>query len=266
YNVYSFRDDSASLNSVSINLNSTKDHLLDLSLTSNPTADEPAAVESTMLKDINRPSSRPVSPHDLPPPPPELATSSSRTFTSSSSSSKHEQKTWQPTVTEAIVPAHILHNVADSPVHAPPPKVTPPQPPFGPPVGSGAGKMFMPTTEQIGNGVSLPSSGDPLPPPPAAARTASTKSGCSSREDLLSEQTPSRATVREIPVLRTSSTAPTAVLEYKMPGLKAYHHGDVQVKNYVIFIVATRICILCVCAIRPKIASRRPVCDAMDVS
>ncbi|VDL77864.1 unnamed protein product [Nippostrongylus brasiliensis] len=58
-------------------------------------------------------------------------------------------------------------------------------------------------------------------------------SGGSSREDLLSEQAPSRATVREIPVLRTSSTAPTVqLLEYKMPGLSGYHHGDVQDEYY----------------------------------
>lgn len=58
------------------------------------------------------------------------------------------------------------------------------------------------------------------------------QSGCSSREDLLSEQAPSRATVREIPVLRTtSSTVPSShhLLEYKMPSISSYHHGDVQV-------------------------------------
>lgn len=43
-----FRDDTASLNSVSLSLNTTKDNVLDVSLTSNPTVDEKSAVESTM--------------------------------------------------------------------------------------------------------------------------------------------------------------------------------------------------------------------------
>ncbi|VDM63069.1 unnamed protein product [Angiostrongylus costaricensis] len=58
------------------------------------------------------------------------------------------------------------------------------------------------------------------------------QSGCSSREDLLSEQAPSRATVREIPVLRSSSSAPTSVLDYKMPSMSACHHGEVQDEYY----------------------------------
>ncbi|KJH44289.1 hypothetical protein DICVIV_09686 [Dictyocaulus viviparus] len=67
-------DDNLSLNSVSINLNSTKDNLLDLSITSNPTIDEKSAMENTILRDVVRPSVRPPSPpHDLPPPPPDLA-------------------------------------------------------------------------------------------------------------------------------------------------------------------------------------------------
>lgn len=58
------------------------------------------------------------------------------------------------------------------------------------------------------------------------------QSGCSSREDLLSEQAPSRATVREIPVLRSSPSAPTSALDYKMPSMSGCHHGEVQDEYY----------------------------------
>ncbi|RCN37613.1 hypothetical protein ANCCAN_16493 [Ancylostoma caninum] len=46
------------------------------------------------------------------------------------------------------------------------------------------------------------------------------------------EKPPSSATVREIPVLRSTSAAPSTVLEYNMPSLSGLHHGDVQDEYY----------------------------------
>ncbi|EPB79215.1 hypothetical protein ANCCEY_01742 [Ancylostoma ceylanicum] len=88
------REENASLNSTSITMNSTKDNLLDVSITSNPTIDEKSAIENSMLTDVAYTNSRPLSPpHDLPPPPPDLAkptTSSSSVLSHAASESQHQ--------------------------------------------------------------------------------------------------------------------------------------------------------------------------------
>ncbi|EYC40448.1 hypothetical protein Y032_0612g669 [Ancylostoma ceylanicum] len=68
------------------------------------------------------------------------------------------------------------------------------------------------------------------PPPPPTATTALSKSQYPSSEQA--EKPPSSATVREIPVLRSTSAAPSTVLEYNMPSLSGLHHGDVQDEYY----------------------------------
>ncbi|EYC40452.1 hypothetical protein Y032_0612g669 [Ancylostoma ceylanicum] len=91
---YEETEENASLNSTSITMNSTKDNLLDVSITSNPTIDEKSAIENSMLTDVAYTNSRPLSPpHDLPPPPPDLAkptTSSSSVLSHAASESQHQ--------------------------------------------------------------------------------------------------------------------------------------------------------------------------------
>ncbi|ULT83602.1 hypothetical protein L3Y34_012681 [Caenorhabditis briggsae] len=241
-------DDNSSLRSASITFDAIRDEqdLLNESFASNPT-DETVLMEKTK-DEMDTTSGRPRSPLDLPPPPPSavlhpnapppppppLSSTEIVGNTTTTTTTHYTPKAWNdPSVTTA-------------------PKI---------PVSSLVGAVPLPsilTQKTSSSSYTAPSypastmSGVPseiAPPPPPLVQSSSSavsyqhhhtssipKSISSSREDLLSEHATSRSTVREIPVHRAPSTAPShsSVFDYRMmpTTTTTYHHVETPSDEY----------------------------------
>ncbi|CAD6189258.1 unnamed protein product [Caenorhabditis auriculariae] len=206
-------EDNASLHSASITLDTTREELqFNESVASNP-IDETVLMHSFRSTKDEKDTERPRSPLDLPPPPTSLAPqptvesaiSASRIYQTPTVWKSAESPRLPTTLIGAQPPPSILSSRSPAPTYS---------------YHSGVTGMSVPPTEAP----PLPPPSPP-PPPPAYLPTSSfPKSDHSSREDLLSEHATSRSTVREIPVQRAPSTAPShsSVFDYRMPS--SYHH------------------------------------------
>ncbi|CAI4224968.1 unnamed protein product [Auanema sp. JU1783] len=269
-------DDDISLNSVSINLDATKDSILNQSITSNPMDETSIVMESTARSE--RPSERPPSPpYDLPPPPVDLK-SSRKEYSlpplplppPPPPPPSLPLKDLRSPIRPAPPPPSILHPtplIAKAkelqqlpftiPTGPPPPPPPPPPASYSDSYKSDRSRISSvydrsasyPLTMTVSHpmvindsradqGMSSPPN-EPPPPPPQPLNTT-TKSGFSSREDLLSENAaPSRSTIREIPVQRAPSAVPSqsTVLDYRMPSSyapPANNDGDEYYRREVI--------------------------------
>ncbi|CAB3399714.1 unnamed protein product [Caenorhabditis bovis] len=246
-------DDNSSLRSASITLDPNREEVdLNESFASNPT-DESAFMQRT--KDEMEASGRPKSPLDLPPPPSSVVHPAgpppppppplpSRPPVEETTTT-YTTKSWTSTTESHETPKIPLSNLSPA---QPPPSIL-----SSKTIGSGY--------PYYSSGMSVPNEAPPPPPPPAPVVSsqnqvntttttttsstyqpyqsggASSKSISSSREDLLSEHATSRSTVREIPVQRAPSTAPshaTSILDYRiMPTTTTtYHHVETPTDEY----------------------------------
>ncbi|CAI5455611.1 unnamed protein product [Caenorhabditis angaria] len=256
-------DDNSSLRSASITFDAKgEEQDLNESFASNPT-DETVLMKQTKDEIMSTTTSRPRSPLDLPPPPssivhpsgpppppPPLTTTEIVGNTISKVTTHYSSPQWKPvTEVEEIPPISSLSAAQ------PPPSILTTKT-VASSSSSGAQSYPYPSTypyqgsasSVVSNMQQYQNQSDPLPPPPPppipAPSSISTsyqplsgpKSLSSSREDLLSEHATSRSTVREIPVQRAPSTAPShsSVFDYRiMPTTTTtYHHVETPTDEY----------------------------------
>ncbi|CAI2356159.1 unnamed protein product [Caenorhabditis sp. 36 PRJEB53466] len=247
-------DDNASLRSASITFDAKGDEqdLLNESFASNPT-DETVLMQRTK-DEMDAASGRPISPLDLPPPPasvilhpkapppppPPLVNTETIGNTVTTTTTVYAPKAWNdPSVTTAPkIPVSSLSGAQPLPSVLSQKTVTSSSSSYAPPSYSASSMSDVPHVAP------------PPPPPPPLHQSSSSaasyhhhhtssipKSISSSREDLLSEHATSRSTVREIPVHRAPSTAPShgSVFDYRiMPATTTttYHHVETPSDEY----------------------------------
>ncbi|CCD62271.2 Apical junction molecule [Caenorhabditis elegans] len=243
-------DDNASLRSASITFDANRDEqdLLNESFASNPT-DETVLMQKTK-DEMDATSERPRSPLDLPPPPasvvlhpsapppppPPLSSTEVVGNTTTTTTTHYAPKTWNdPSITTAPkIPVSLLSGAQPLPSVLTQRTTT---------------SSYSAPNYSASSMSGVPSDVAPPPPLPIPNQSSSSaasyqhhhassisKSISSSREDLLSEHATSRSTVREIPVHRAPSTAPShsSVFEYHMmpTTTSTYHHVETPSDEY----------------------------------
>uniref|UniRef100_A0A8R1DEG6 Apical junction molecule ajm1 alpha/beta domain-containing protein n=3 Tax=Caenorhabditis japonica TaxID=281687 RepID=A0A8R1DEG6_CAEJA len=245
-------DDTSSLRSASITFDGKADEqdLLNESFASNPT-DETVLMQKTK-DEMDAATGRPRSPLDLPPPPasvifhpsapppppPPMSSTEVVGNTTTTTTTHYATKLWNdpPVTTAPKIPVSSLSGAQPLPSILTQKSVT-----------SATSSSYAPPSYSASSMSDAP----PLPPPPPVVPHQSSasqgsyhhhhtssipKSISSSREDLLSEHATSRSTVREIPVHRAPSTAPShsSLFDYRLMPTTAtsYHHVETPSDEY----------------------------------